>query len=94
LIVLKVDRFFRIFFICVFSALIDPRLYFRIRSGLFHEPLYSPKELVGFILFRSIIGMVMTARAVREERVLIEPFGDAYRAYREKTVAFIPKPGK
>ena len=51
------DTFFRICFICVFSALSALRFYFRIRSGLFHEPLYSPKEPIGFILFRSILAV-------------------------------------
>ena len=196
------DLFFRISFICVFSSLTSLRLYFRIRSGLFHEPLYSPKEPIGFILFRSIIsfplllavfvycffpglcrwsylslpvwlrlpglvlaviallllswahrtlggnfstglapkanhsiilngpyalirhplylayfvlfvgaflisenwmigaaglaiiGMLMTFRRVREERFLIERFGDAYREYKAKTGAFIPRAGK
>ena len=196
------DLFFRVCFICFFSALTALRLYFRIRSGLFHEPLYSPKEPIGFILFRSIIGvplllavflycffpglcrwcylslpvwlrlpglilavlallllywahrslggnfstgvapktnhsiilngpytrirhpmylayfilfvgafqisenwvvgtaglmiigMLMSFRRVREERFLIERFGDAYREYKIKTRAFIPRAGK
>jgi protein-S-isoprenylcysteine O-methyltransferase Ste14 len=196
------DLFFRVFFICVFSCLTALRLYFRIRSGLFREPLYSPKEPIGYIVFRSIvgvplllavflycfspgryawsylalpvvlripgvvlavlallllawahrtlggnfttslapknshsiilsgpyalirhpmylayfllfiaaflisenwvigmtgltiIGMLMTVRRVREERFLIERFGDTYREYREKTGAFFPRPGK
>ena len=196
------DLFFRICFICIFSALTALRLYFRIRSGLFREPLYSPTEPIGFILFRSIIGvplllavflycflpgycrwsylslpvwlrlpglvlavlallllywshrslggnfstglapktnhriilngpyalirhpmylayfilfvgaflisanwvigtaglmiigMLMTFRRVREERFLIERFGDAYGEYRARTGAFVPRPGK
>jgi protein-S-isoprenylcysteine O-methyltransferase Ste14 len=51
------DSFFRVIFICVFSCLTALRLYFRIKSGLFREPLYSPKEPLGYILFRSIVGV-------------------------------------
>jgi protein-S-isoprenylcysteine O-methyltransferase Ste14 len=41
-----------------------------------------------------IIGMLMSFRRVREERFLIERFGDAYREYKIKTGAFIPRAGK
>lgn len=37
-----------------------------------------------------IIGMLMNFRRTREERFLIERFGDAYRKYKAKTGAFIP----
>jgi protein-S-isoprenylcysteine O-methyltransferase Ste14 len=49
--------FFRVAFICVFSALSILRIYFRIRAGLLREPLYSKKEPIGFILFRSLVGI-------------------------------------
>jgi protein-S-isoprenylcysteine O-methyltransferase Ste14 len=150
------DLFFRVFFICVFCSLTALRLYFRIRSGMFREPPYSPLEPIGFILFRSIlgiplllavflycflpglhrwsylalpvglrvpgivlapcalllltwahrtldgnfstglaiIGMLMTLRRVREERLLSERFGDSYRKYKEKTGTFIPRLGR
>jgi protein-S-isoprenylcysteine O-methyltransferase Ste14 len=196
------ELFFRVFFICAFSSLTALRLYFRIRSGLLREPPYSPKEPIGYILFRSIlgvpllvavflycflpdrypwsyldlplglrapgivlavfallllvwahrtlgrnfttslapknnhsitmdgpyafirhpmylayfilfvgaflisenwvigsaglaiIGMLMSVRRIREERFLIERFGDIYREYRDRTGAFIPRPGR
>ena len=42
----------------------------------------------------AIIGMLMTVRRVREERFLIERFGDSYREYKEKTGTFIPRTKK
>jgi protein-S-isoprenylcysteine O-methyltransferase Ste14 len=51
------DLVFRVSFISVFTCLTILRLYFRIRSGLLREPLYSRKEALGFILFRSIVGV-------------------------------------
>jgi protein-S-isoprenylcysteine O-methyltransferase Ste14 len=195
------ESLFRVFFACVFSCLTAVRLTFRIRSGLLREPLYSPAEPAGFILFRSILGvplllsvfqycflpdrcswsylvlprplriagtvsavlsllllawahrtlgslfttgpapkddhtlvmkgpyalirhpmylayfvlflsaffisenwvigstglaiitMLMTVRRIREERLLFERFGEAYRHYRERTGGFIPRRG-
>jgi protein-S-isoprenylcysteine O-methyltransferase Ste14 len=41
----------------------------------------------------AIIGMLMTVRRAREDRLLMERFGDSYRVYREKTGGFIPRRG-
>ena len=42
----------------------------------------------------AIIGMLMTARRLEEERFLIERFGDSCREYRDKTGSFIPRSKK
>jgi protein-S-isoprenylcysteine O-methyltransferase Ste14 len=72
----------------------------------FRHPMYAGTmlELVGIplvcnayfsLLFSAFIGLpLLLIRAVMEEKVLLDKFGSAYRAYKSRTGSFIPKIGK
>ena len=49
--------FFRVSFIVLFCALTALRVYYKLRAGLLRERLYARDEKLGFILFRSVIGV-------------------------------------
>ncbi|MBN1834759.1 MAG: isoprenylcysteine carboxylmethyltransferase family protein [Spirochaetales bacterium] len=48
---------FRICFICLFCVLTGMRLHYKLRAGLLRERLYAREENVGFIVFRSVLGV-------------------------------------
>ena len=55
---------FRIAFICVFCFLSVMRFYYKIRSGVSREGLYNSKEPIGFIVYRSVVGVPLLLAVV------------------------------
>lgn len=51
------DTIFRGLFIAHFSALTVIRIYYKLKAGIFREPLFSKKEDVFFIAFRAVLGV-------------------------------------
>lgn len=60
--------------------------YFLLFSGAF---LLSANWVIG-VSGLAIIGLLMTLRLAREERLLVERYGTEYRQYRESTGRFLP----
>jgi protein-S-isoprenylcysteine O-methyltransferase Ste14 len=55
----------RIVFIALFCLLTGLRFYYKLKAGLFKEPLFSRQESAAFIVYRAVLGIPLLAATIQ-----------------------------
>jgi protein-S-isoprenylcysteine O-methyltransferase Ste14 len=87
---MSTETSFRIAFLILFVILFTMRVYFmvRVRRSV-ALPLLTANWIFVAVCVLSILGLLW--RVPKEEQMMIEAFGDEYKAYMQRTGRFFPK---
>ncbi len=102
---METDQTFRIAFFVLLGGLLLMRIYFALRlrqvGGRFMPDqkaierdgrgMFLARVVAFFVLLALVIIAGLAVRVPREEKMMVEEFGDKYRAYMQSTGRLFPK---